>query len=75
MTDAAVLEVIDEGMLMTSEQVIDKTKVCDVLLDIRLAGGNVVLIDGVLADVPGKGLVKGEWLAEQLTRLREAHQN
>ena len=53
-----------------------RSRVMDALLDLRLdAGGRhdlTALIDGALADLPGKTLVPSEWWRERLDTLELA---
>ncbi len=54
-------------------QLIDRGRVIDYLLDLRLEAGNdsalTRMIDGILGDVPGKTVVELVWWRDTLDRL------
>lgn len=57
-------------------QLVDKGRVIDHLLDLRLAAeGNstaMAAVDALLASVPGKSVVETSWWSEALTGLEDA---
>jgi hypothetical protein len=66
-------DVIDGLLLDVDGRVIDRSRVVDALLDIRLAAGSderlVAEVDAALGTVPGKTMVPTEWYREALCRL------
>ena len=72
-----VLDNLIEQLIKDIEgQLLDKGRVFDHLLDLRLAAdGNAsatAAIDGLLASVPGKSVVETSWWREALTGLSDA---
>ncbi len=57
----------------TSGQLIDRGRVIDHLLDLRLEAGSEIalttLLDEILADVPGKSVVELVWWRDTLDRV------
>ncbi len=57
-------------------QLIDRGRIFDHLLDLRLEAGSdsslVTLIDSVLSDVPGKSVVELVWWRETLDKIADA---
>ncbi len=56
-------------------QLVDRGRVIDHLLDLRIAGGDdgfTAIVDELLSDVPGKTVVETEWFAAALDRLSAA---
>jgi hypothetical protein len=68
-------DVIDNLLLTVDGQVIDRSRVVDALLDVRLAaeGDNrlVAEVDAALGAVPGKTLVPTDWYRDTLCHLGE----
>jgi hypothetical protein len=74
-----ITNLIEELKHDTGEQLIDRGRVLDHLLDLRLAAGDqttfVALIDELLANIPGKSVVEAAWWSETLDRLADLAQN
>jgi hypothetical protein len=67
------VQLIDEALAAINGEVLDKSRVTDWLLDLRLAAGSpelVAAVDDVLAGVPGKTMVATSWWADALNGLR-----
>jgi hypothetical protein len=67
------VQLIDEALAAINGEVLDKSRVTDWLLDLRLAAGSpelVSAVDDVLAGVPGKTMVATSWWADALNGLR-----
>ena len=67
------VQLIDEALAAINGEVLDKARVTDWLLDLRLAAGSpelVAAVDDVLAGVPGKTMVATSWWADALNGLR-----
>ncbi len=68
-------KMIEELKSIIEGQVIDRSRVIDHLLDLRLEAGSdervVALVDEVLGSVPGKNSVEAEWWAATLDRFAE----
>ena len=67
------VQLIDEALAAITGEVLDKSRVTDWLLDLRLAAGSpelVAAVDDVLAGVPGKTMVATSWWADALNGLR-----
>lgn len=67
--------VIEDIRKQIDGQLVDRNRVIDHLLDLRIAGGDegfTTLIDEYLADVPGRNVVEADWFLEALDRLAEA---
>lgn len=60
----------------TPGQLIDRGRVIDYLLDLRLEAGNgtalTELLDSILGDVPGKSVVELVWWRDTLDRVADA---
>ena len=67
------VQLIDEALAAINGEVLDKSRVTDWLLDLRLAAGSpelVAAVDDVLGGVPGKTMVPTSWWADALNGLR-----
>jgi len=67
------VQLIDEALAAINGEVLDKSRVTDWLLDLRLAAGSpelVAAVDDVLAGIPGKTMVATSWWADALNGLR-----
>mgnify|MGYP006950414351 CR=1 FL=1 len=73
-----IANMIEELQNTADGQLIDRGRVLDHLLDLRLAAGGqsafVSLVDELLANIPGKTVVEGAWWNETLSRLGETAQ-
>jgi hypothetical protein len=69
-----LLNLITELQSAEHGQIIDRGRVIDHLLDLRIAAaGDLVtmeIIDGLLANTPGKSVVESRWWQETLSELR-----
>jgi hypothetical protein len=69
------VQTIDEALAAISGEVLDKSRVADRLLDLRLAADSsalVAAVDDVLTSMPGRTMVPTEWWADALNGLRLA---
>ena len=67
------VQLIDEALAAINGEVLDKSRVTDRLLDLRLASGSpelVAAVDDVLGGVPGKTMVATSWWVDALNGLR-----
>jgi hypothetical protein len=67
------VQLIDEALAAINGEVLDKSRVTDRLLDLRLVTDSpelVSAVDGVLGGVPGKTMVTSEWWTDALNGLR-----
>lgn len=67
------VQLIDEALAQVNGEVLDKSRVTDRLLDLRLAADSPALIaavDDLLANVPGRTMVASEWWVDALNGLR-----
>jgi hypothetical protein len=74
MTDQFV-QTIDEALAAISGEVLDKSRVADRLLDLRLAADSpelVAAVDDVLSAIPGRTMVATSWWSDALNGLRLA---
>lgn len=70
-----MLQEIERLSGLGADKLIDRSKVIDGLLDLRLAAAGsaqlVTTIDDLLRTAPGKSLVESAWFNEALTRMAE----
>jgi hypothetical protein len=69
------VQTIDEALAAISGEVLDKSRVADRLLDLRLAADSpalVAAVDDVLMSIPGRTMVQSSWWADALNGLRIA---
>jgi hypothetical protein len=69
------VQTIDEALAAISGEVLDKSRVADRLLDLRLVADSpelVAAVDDVLANIPGRTMVPTDWWADALKGLRIA---
>jgi hypothetical protein len=74
MTDQFV-QTIDEALAAISGEVLDKSRVADRLLDLRLVADSpelVAAVDDVLTTMPGRTMVPTSWWSDALNGLRIA---
>jgi hypothetical protein len=67
------VQTIDEALAAISGEVLDKSRVADRLLDLRLAADSpalVAAVDDVLTSMPGRTMVPTAWWADALNGLR-----
>lgn len=73
---AVIENLIEEFKSRFSGQLIDRGRVVDQLLDLRLAAHGqphvTALVDEVLSNIPGRTVVETSWWAETLDRLATA---
>lgn len=74
--DPVIENLIEEFKSGFSGQLIDRGRVVDQLLDLRLAAHGqphvTALVDEVLSNIPGRTVVETSWWAETLDRLATA---
>jgi hypothetical protein len=69
------VQTIDEALAAISGEVLDKSRVADRLLDLRLAADSpelIAAVDDVLSNMPGRTMVPTDWWADALKGLRLA---
>jgi hypothetical protein len=69
------VQTIDEALAAISGEVLDKSRVADRLLDLRLVADSpalVAAVDDVLSSIPGRTMVPTSWWADALNGLRIA---
>ncbi|HEV8298167.1 MAG TPA: hypothetical protein VGQ20_12740 [Acidimicrobiales bacterium] len=69
------VQLIDEALAGVNGEVLDKSRVIDRLLDLRIAADSPELasaVDETLRNVPGRTMVPTAWLTEALSELRLA---
>jgi hypothetical protein len=69
------LQTIEEALAAISGEVVDKSRVADRLLDLRLAADApalVAAVDDVLSTMPGRTMVPASWWSDALNGLRIA---
>lgn len=75
---AVIANLIEELKSEANGQLIDRGRVLDHLLDLRLAAGDqqaiVTMVDEILAALPGKNVVETEWWMGTLDQLGDAAQ-
>lgn len=69
--------ILDAGAALITGEVVDRSRVVDVLLDLRNAAGTsnigvVEAVDFVLRDVPGRTTVRAGWWQSTLDELQLA---
>lgn len=73
---AVILELIEASKQGLSGQLVDRGRVVDQLLDLRLAAeaqpGVLVMVDEMLSSIPGRTVVETTWWLDALDRLAAA---
>ncbi|HSL57888.1 MAG TPA: hypothetical protein VK866_08615 [Acidimicrobiales bacterium] len=75
-SDPAVVAAIDRIRASLDGELVDRSRVVDHLLDLRLLAADdgatlstVAAVDQLLVDLPGRTLVERTWVDDALTRL------
>lgn len=73
-TETQIAELIAGLKSKIDGELIDRGRVMDHLLDVRLSSerpGLIALVDEMLADLPGRSVVESAWWSDALDRLAE----